>query len=203
MQSHDHSPLQVAIFSPYPERLAAAIESTGDRVIVFNGDDPRAFRSPVDWIVSYGYRKIIDPAAYPTARGRLVNLHISLLPWNRGADPNFWSWFDDTPKGVTLHHIDKGLDTGAIIAAREVAFDPAVETLGSSYDKLQEAACALFRDVWPGLRRGEVPSIPQSGAGSYHRRAQREAIWDRFPLGWETPVSEIREYGRKLRLGSV
>lgn len=203
MQNHDHAPLQVAIFSPYPERLAAAIEGSGDRVIVFNDDDPRAFRAPADWIVSYGYRKIIDPTAYPTAQGRLVNLHISLLPWNRGADPNFWSWFDDTPKGVTLHHIDKGLDTGAIVAAREVAFDTAAETLGSSYNRLQDEACALFRDVWPGLRQGDVPAITQTGAGSYHRRAQREAIWDQFPLGWDTPVAEIREHGRKARLGSA
>ena len=66
-------------------------------------------------IVSYNYKHIIQPEIIVLMNGRLVNLHISYLPWNKGSDPNFWSFIDNTPKGVTIHKIDNHLDTGAIL----------------------------------------------------------------------------------------
>ncbi|HUX61123.1 MAG TPA: formyltransferase family protein, partial [Ignavibacteriaceae bacterium] len=59
-----------------------------------------------DFIVSYGYRNIIGKPVLDKFQGRAINLHISYLPWNRGADPNLWSFFDNTPKGVTIHFLD-------------------------------------------------------------------------------------------------
>ena len=38
-------------------------------------------------------------------------MHISYLPFNRGAHPNYWSFKDNSPKGVTIHFIDNGIDT--------------------------------------------------------------------------------------------
>jgi len=46
----------------------------------------------IELIVSYNYRYLIPPEVtgmFPEPR--IVNLHISLLPWNRGAYPNVWS----------------------------------------------------------------------------------------------------------------
>ncbi len=62
----------------------------------------------------------------------IINLHISFLPWNRGAHPNFWSFYDDTPKGVTIHLIDEGIDTGAIIYQKEITFDRNEKTFESN-----------------------------------------------------------------------
>ncbi|MCL0081308.1 hypothetical protein M1N64_03665 [Peptococcaceae bacterium] len=45
-------------------------------------------------------------------QGRAINLHISFLPWNRGADPNFWSFIENAPVGVSIHYLDEGIDTG-------------------------------------------------------------------------------------------
>lgn len=69
--------------------LQTAEEVSADRV------KDRSF----DFLVSYGYRHIIRQAVLDHFPDRAVNLHISYLPWNRGADPNLWSFFDDTPKG--------------------------------------------------------------------------------------------------------
>ena len=52
-----------------------------------------------------------------------INLHISYLPFNRGAHPNFWSFVDNSPKGVTIHEIDEGLDTGPIIHQKKLSFN--------------------------------------------------------------------------------
>lgn len=45
-----------------------------------------------------------------------INMHPSLLPFNKGRNPNFWALTEQTPYGVTLLFADEGIDTGDIIA---------------------------------------------------------------------------------------
>lgn len=105
----------------------------------------------------------------------VVNLHPSLLPWNKGQYPNVWSIVERTPAGVTLHYIDEGIDTGDIIARREVPVLPH-DTGLTLYRRLEDAALDLFRETWPMIRAGEAPRLPQSGGGSYHRTRDVERI---------------------------
>ena len=76
-----------------------------------------------DLIISFGYKKILNKKILGKLSRSPVNLHISYLPYNRGAHPNFWSFVDNTPKGVSIHEIDSGIDTGGIIARRKVNFN--------------------------------------------------------------------------------
>lgn len=96
------------------------------------------------FIVSFNYRHLISEEVLQLMPGRIINLHTSLLPFNRGSAPNFFSFWDNTPKGVTIHLVDKGLDTGDILCQRELVFDEEQETFASSYDKLLEAIKELF-----------------------------------------------------------
>ncbi len=97
------------------------------------------------------------------ARTRVVNLHPGYLPWNRGSDPNLWSWIDNTPKGVTIHYVDEGVDTGDLIAQRLVEFE-AHETLASSYQRLQVEMVKLFVEHWQSIRaRVPAPGALSSG----------------------------------------
>lgn len=123
-----------------------------------------------DFIISYGYHHIIKEPWLSKYAGRMINLHISLLPWNRGADPNYWSWRDHTPKGVTIHQIDAGIDTGPILA-QAVCPMTAGHTLRSSYEALHAQMVALFAATWPGIRAGTITPTPQSGGGSFHRKS--------------------------------
>ena len=76
-----------------------------------------------DLIISFGYKKIIKKNLIRKLPNPIINLHISYLPFNRGSHPNFWSLIDETPSGVTIHEIDKGLDTGPIIFQKKILFD--------------------------------------------------------------------------------
>lgn len=151
-----------------------------------------------DWVVSYGYRQILPSWIVRYYQGRAVNLHISYLPWNRGADPNLWSWIDDTPKGVTIHLIDEGVDTGPILAQRHVLMGDD-ETLATSYGKLTHAIERLFCDWWP--HRGEIKAKQNiASKGSYHAIADAVEIWKRLPRGkgYDMPVKEIIEVAKKF-----
>ena len=51
-----------------------------------------------DLIISYGYRHIFTNSFLKKVSAPIINLHISFLPFNRGAHPNFWSFVENTPK---------------------------------------------------------------------------------------------------------
>lgn len=84
-------------------------------------------------------------------QGQIFNLHISLLPYNREASPNFFSFIENTSKGVTIHQIDEGLDTGPILAQNELFFDESKETFASGYEKLILEIQMLFKENWSSI----------------------------------------------------
>ena len=128
-----------------------------------------------DLAVSYTYRYILSDEQIRALGENVVNLHTSFLPWNRGADPNLWSFLEQTPRGVTLHYINAALDQGNIIA-QELVEREAGETLKSSYEALDQAAKRLFQKAflyynhWESLRK-----LPL-GKGSYHSLRDGERI---------------------------
>lgn len=189
--------LRVGLLSPEADRLAAVLERCGDgweRLETLNAAHLDGF----DAFVSYGHRKIIPETITARASQRILNLHISLLPWNRGADPNFWSFFNDTPKGVSIHHVDGGIDTGPVVAQRETQFS-GDETLKSSYAILKREIETLFEETWPLFRVGKAPASRQSSGGSHHRKSDLVALWPRFPLGYDTTVAEVTAEGARAR----
>lgn len=175
----------VLVLGPNADRLAPIVgqaEATEERITV-------ADAARFDLLVSYGYRHILRADVLETCPA--VNLHISLLPWNRGADPNLWSWIDGTPKGVTVHWMTPGVDEGPIILQRVVDLNPG-GTLASTYEELQEAMVECFADAWPLILAGD-PGIEQPPGGSYHRSADKAGV--ELPQGWDTPVVSL---GRRV-----
>ena len=171
------------------------VESRRGLDIAYSEDDIR-----FDWIVSYGCRDIIKGEWLEAYKGRIINIHIGLLPWNRGADPNFWSWFDATPKGITIHQIDEGIDTGPIYAKGEIAFrNIEGATLKTTYDDLQKAAAFAFKAIWPSIRDVYLEPYKQEGEGSYHRARDKQQWMEALPLGYDTPVIDVVELGKRAR----
>lgn len=142
-----------------------------------------------NFLISYGYRRIIKKDVLDLfVPNRRINLHISMLPWNRGSDPNYWSWKDKTPKGVTIHQLDEGVDTGKILLQREVDMHPD-ETLISSYIRLKQAIENLFMCNWERLRDERCIVKEQVGEGSMHKL--KDFPYDREKMNWNMKVRDI------------
>lgn len=77
----------------------------------------------VDLVITFNYRHILKKNILDKLKRSAINLHISYLPFNKGCHPNFWSFVENTPKGVTIHEIDGGLDTGPIIYQKKISFN--------------------------------------------------------------------------------
>jgi len=148
-----------------------------------------------DIIISYNYLHVIKQDVIDFMKERIINLHISLLPWNRGYDPNFWSFIENSPKGVTIHLLDKLIDTGDILLQKEVFFDDEKETLGSSYETLHDEMRLLFMDNWDDIRGFKIVPQRQTVFGTRHFKRQTDKIKE--DLGqkmWEMPIPELRKY---------
>jgi methionyl-tRNA formyltransferase len=177
-----------------PERLWLKhfLESFGDQVIQYQEklDENSPILNGVDFIISYGYRYIIKPDIVRKFKNKAINLHISYLPWNRGADPNLWSFLEDSPKGVTIHYIDRGLDTGDIIVQKEVPYHED-DTLRTTYERLTQTIEQLFMEYWPLIREGKIRGIPQPKGGSYHKLKDKEKYLHLLTDGWDTPIRNL------------
>ena len=188
--------MRVLLLSSRPDKLVPAILSTGDEWA--SSVDPLSDATP-EWIVSFGYRHIIREPHLSRFKDRIINIHVSMLPWNRGADPNFWSWFDATPKGVSIHYVDAGIDTGDVLTQTEVVFEPGM-TLRTSYAILVGCAVRLFQATWPAIRRGSIQPMPPSPTrGTYHHSRDKERWWSMLSRGWDSSTEQIEEMGRVYR----
>lgn len=115
----------------------------------------------IDIIFLLWWPSIIKMEAIRAARIGWVNLHTSLLPYNRGMHPYYWAIIDDTPYGATLHFIDEGIDTGPILFQQIIPIET-TDTGETLYKKLVPASIELFKKYYGTIVRGEFKPKPQS-----------------------------------------
>jgi len=148
----------------------------------------------VHFVVSYGYRYIIGGDILELLPNRVINLHISLLPFNKGADPNFWSFIENTPKGVSIHYIDEGIDTGNLLIQKEIFFDGVNSTFSTTYNVLKGEIEELFYKHWVSIKEFKISSYPQPAGGTYHKLNDKKKYMEYLKVkGWDTEISCMLE----------
>ena len=151
-------------------------------------------------VISFNYRYIIKKDVISFLGKRIINMHISYLPWNKGSNPNFWSFFDNTPKGVTIHQLDEGLDTGDILFQRELFLEEEKETFISSYDKLLAEMIELFKENWEIIRTMQWEAIPQKTEGTYHTMKDMDEIQKVCKIDWSDNIAEyLKKYSENVK----
>jgi methionyl-tRNA formyltransferase len=114
----------------------------------------------------------------------MLNLHISLLPWNRGAHPVFWSFWDNTQSGVSIHMIDKGIDTGPILFQRPVFIDANKESFASAYNRLNLELVDLFIENITLILTEKLEGKPQHGKSTFHFKRNLPSDFS----GWDSNI---------------
>ena len=144
-----------------------------------------------DFVISFGFRFVLQPSIIRRFPNKIINLHISHLPWNRGADPNLWSFLEMTPSGVSIHQMDDSIDTGPILYRREILHDADKDTLQSSYHRLIREMEDLFVSQWENIRKAEVSPHKQTEVGSYHAKTDKNPFLPLLTEGWNTPIRNV------------
>ena len=134
--------------------------------------------------------KIVKPAIINTSRLGFINTHPSLLPFNRGKHYNFWAIVEECPFGVSLHMVEKGIDSGDIVAQSVIEYSW-VDTGETLYRKALQATKNLFKETYPQLRTLNFPTIPQDlSKGSLHYSSELENA-SRLSLDHQITVRDI------------
>ena len=171
----------------------------GDRLVAESNDPIDVHQLDeigCDAIISFGYRHKISDHSLERVNGKAINVHISLLPWNRGSNPNFWSWLNNTPKGVSTHWVSSDFDHGDLVSQAVVGFSQD-ETLRSSYEKLMKTAASSVDDFWTNHGFESAPRQPQPEGGSTHTQGQFNSYSHILRLGNDTLCSEITNFGKQ------
>lgn len=78
-----------------------------------------------DWIVCAGYMRILGDALVERFRGRMLNIHPSLLPKYRGLKTHARALeAGDAEHGASVHFVIPELDAGAVIAQARIPVSP-------------------------------------------------------------------------------
>ncbi|WP_077620420.1 phosphoribosylglycinamide formyltransferase [Bacillus sinesaloumensis] len=130
--------VETFVFSPkdYPEKS------------IFEAEIVEILRQKkVDLIVLAGYMRLIGNTLLKAYANRIVNIHPSLLPAFPGKDAIGQAFRAGVEKtGVTIHYVDEGMDTGPIIAQRELPIEP-----GDTLESIIEKAHRIEHEFYPQI----------------------------------------------------
>ena len=180
-----NAPIKKILFLGYSEEQTLLInELTKRHCEVWQTQERIQTTIGYDLVISFGYTHIIKNDVIESSKIPIINLHISYLPWNRGAHPNFWSFYDCTPTGVTIHLMDKGIDTGQILFQKYVNFNNKETTFSETYKRLINEIEQLFLKNINEIIYGRYVARPQKHKGTYHSIAELPREFN----GWDSDI---------------
>ena len=100
-----------------------------------------------DLVCLAGYMRILSPEFVARWRGRIVNIHPSLLPKYAGVSPQRRAIeAGEIVSGCTVHFVDEGTDTGPVVLQRVVRILPG-DTEESLSGRILEQEHALYPEA--------------------------------------------------------
>ena len=166
-----------------------------------NGPDTVAFlrRQAPDLVLVNGTQLLRQPVLelLPQIRYGIINLHTGLSPYSRGANCNLYMILEGHPElvGVTVHHIDAGIDSGDIIRSAQVPLqsDDNFETIDvRSFDLGIDLLIAAARDHVAG--RAERVRQWEKGKLFLQRTGYHYEPWQRLQASRRLEGGLLRDY---------
>ena len=147
----------------------------------------KAFAPEVLVVVAYGL--ILPGQILDIPRLGCVNVHASLLPRWRGAAPIPRAIeAGDSVSGITIMKMDSGLDTGPIIAKREVPIDNE-DNSATLQEKLAQVGAELLLETLPAYVSGAANTVEQDDRHATYANKLSKA---EARIDWQRPAFAIR-----------
>ncbi len=141
-----------------------------------------------DVVVIAAYGKILPESFLSVPPHGCLNIHASLLPRHRGPSPIAAAVLaGDEVTGVTIMVVTKVMDTGPILAQRQIPILPH-DTTGSLFEKLSGLGADLLMDTLPQWLNGKLVAQPQDhGQATYSKMITKEEGL----IDWHRPAVEL------------
>lgn len=148
-----------------------------------------------DIIIVAAFGQILPKSILDMPKYGCVNVHASLLPKYRGSAPIQWAVINgDEVTGVTTMRLDEGVDTGDMIAKRQVRLSDD-ETGGSLFDKLAVVGAELCVETMKMIEDGTAEYTPQNSEESTHVGKIGKELG---AIDWTKPAVQIERLIRGL-----
>ncbi len=141
-----------------------------------------------DIVVVAAFGQILPQSVLDIPVHGCINIHPSLLPRFRGSSPVAAAILaGDSFTGVSVMLMDKGMDTGPVLASARIPIGTQ-DTTGSLTAKLSLVGARLLLDVIPHWSSGELSPRPQNEAeATYCTAISKEA----GEIDWRLPALDI------------
>jgi len=141
-----------------------------------------------EMIVLAAFGLLLPQAILDIPRFGCLNVHPSLLPKHRGASPVAAAILaGDEVTGVSIMLMDKGMDTGPVLAQQEAPVLPQ-DTTGSLTVRLAQIGAQLLMATLPLWLAGDITPQPQDNEkASYSQRISKES----GSIDWHRPAVEL------------
>lgn len=134
------------------------------------------------------YGKYIPPEILAIPPLGFINLHPSLLPRWRGADPIRWTILSgDEKTGVTIHYASEKMDAGDIILQKELPLFPN-DTYGTLGERLFREGSSLLLEAIQLIKKGVAPRLPQREEEATYAPPLKT---EHFQINWQSPAKYI------------
>jgi methionyl-tRNA formyltransferase len=151
----------------FPGGTSPAYQRSVPTLAVENINDPagaRFIQSLTPAVLVVCGTTVLKPEIFSLAPKGAVNIHTGITPEYRSADPIFWALYCGEPGkvGVTIHYVDRGIDTGPIIHQQSVPVY-ANDSLASIYVRCIRLGAELFSRALGRIEDGSIRTIQRTG----------------------------------------
>ncbi len=177
--------------------LVELAQARGIPLFVAQGRDYVEFvkeKTP-DVILVAGWRHLIPQEVLELPSLGAIGFHASMLPKYRGFAPLNWAILQGEKKtGITAFYLAEGVDTGDILAQKEVDIGPD-EYIATLKERIDQKAVEIVEELYPLLEAGNAPRRKQD-----HAQASYGCL--RVPedgkIDWNQPAERICRLVRSL-----
>ena len=150
-----------------------------------------------DLFVSMSFDQIFREDIINMPRLNTINCHAGKLPFYRGRNVLNWALINDEKEfGITVHFIDKGIDTGDIIAQRTYPITDK-DTYGTLLEVAYEKCAKLLYEAVEQIIDGSFKNIKQSSIHPVGFYCGRRTVGDEI-IDWNSTSREIFNFVRAL-----
>jgi len=145
-------------------------------VIVFQSQKYEEIMSNIEFETGFliWWPIIIKEELIKKAKKGFINTHPSFLPNNRGKNYNFWTLIEECPYGVSIHSVNKDIDSGDILLQKKIEYDW-TDNGETMFYKARNEMVNLFKEFYPKYKNNKLKSIIQNlDNGSFHHGYEME-----------------------------
>lgn len=133
----------------------------------------KSYEANMNLVVAYG--QIIPKTILEMPKLGSINLHYSLLPKYRGASPVESTILNgETKTGVSIQKMEYKMDTGPVLAKKEIKINPDEKTEGLK-DKLTKVGIELLIENWEKIKSEKLTEVKQKESeASYCKKITKQ-----------------------------